>query len=74
MILCRVFQNFLFVSSKTVKSVLSLSAPRSFGFVLKPAKSIPFTHFLINSNMCFQVYMRDFLFRYFISNLSSNGE
>lgn len=32
---------------------------------------IPITHLALNSNMCFQVYIRGLLFRYVISNSCS---
>ena len=34
------------------------------GFLLDAAKSIPITHLPLNSNIGFQVYMRNLLFRY----------
>ena len=57
-VICYIIEKFDF-------PVFYLYSP--FGFLLDRAKSIPITHLSLNSNMRFQVYMRDLLFGYIIS-------
>lgn len=59
----------LSVCSNWVFTVLFFSIVHPVGFLLDAAKSIPITHLSLNSNISFQVYIRDLFFRYVISKL-----
>ena len=59
----------LSVWSNWVFTVLFFSSAHPVGFLMDAAKSIPITHLSLNSNIRFQVYIRDLLFRYVIPKL-----
>jgi hypothetical protein len=62
LLLC--FQDFVIWYIAKVLSLSCFLATSPIGVLFDRAKSIPITHLSLNSNIRFQVYMSDSLFRY----------